>query len=243
MTLVVAGIDLAAGRGKTEVAVLTADGDSGRPRFHAARHVPVSSDEEILDVITHTAPCVIAIDAPLSLPRAVDVALHAAPEAASRTGTYGSPYTRAAERSPAWKDVGVRPLPVSFLGGLVFRAIALLPALRAVAPEATIIEVFPTGSLRQLGVTDRAATTAAGERLSKTSESARGVVQNGLSHWIDGIPDPVAHLVSADLLDALAAALTAICYAAHTYVAVGDADEGQIILPRAQERHPGTHCL
>lgn len=232
MTLVVAGVDLAAGRGTTELAVLDADGELGTtPRFRASNHVAVASDEQILGAISDSTPAVIAIDAPLSLPRAVAEALRGEPA----TGPLGSPYTRAAERSPVWSAIGVRPFPVSFLGGLTFRAITLVPRLKAVAPDATIIEVFPTASLRCLGITAHAAGSAGApaiKRQAKSAEAARMRVQRGLASRIEGLPDPEKRLLGADLLDALAAALTAVAFARGDCITVGDADEGQIILPR-----------
>lgn len=231
MTLLVAGIDLAAGRGTTELALLTQERDDARPRFDAGGHRSVSSDEDIVAVIAGVRPSVIAIDAPLSLPAPVAAALRSLTQAETAPSSAATPYTRAAERSPIWVELGIRPLPVSFLGGLTFRAIALVPKLHAAAPEAAIIEVFPTATLRRLGVTARESQTPHHKRLSKTSEAARMAVQGGLARWIAGLPDPQPALLSADLLDALAAALTAIAFAHRDYIAIGDADEGQIILP------------
>lgn len=231
-TLVVAGIDLAAGRGITEVAVLTAVGPAARPSFDAGAHAAVATNREICDVIAAAAPAVIAIDAPLTLPRPVAAAVRELPGAPISGGVAPSPYTRAAERSPVWGQIGMRPLPVSFLGGLTFRAIALLPELRAAAPDATIIECFPTATLRQLGVTSGAAGRGSAGRASKTSAEARSSVQRGLARLVDGVPDPATNLLGADLLDALAAALTALAFACGDSFAVGDEDEGQIMLPQ-----------
>ena len=234
MTLVVAGVDLAAGRGATELAVLAIDDAAARPRFDARDHVTVSTDEEIIGVIAGVSPAVVAIDAPLTLPRSVAAALGVGnrDNEGALVSPSTSPYTRAAERSPLWKELGVRPLPVSFLGGLTFRAIALLPALRAAAPAAAIIECFPTATLRQLGVTTCAPVAPREARIAKTSAAARTAAQRTLARWINGIPNPEAAMLSADLLDALAAALTAAVYASGDYLAAGDVDEGQIIVPR-----------
>lgn len=231
MTSVVAGIDLAAGRGKTELAVLRVGSGTGPPLFHAGDHVAVSTDEEIVDRIARSAPTVVAIDAPLSLPLAVAAALHGTTADRSGARSASSPYTRAAERSPLWREVGCRPLPVSFLGGLTFRAISLLPALRAAAPAARIIEVFPTASLRRFGIAAGEGNPPARKRPAKTTPTSRQFVQDGLSRWIEGLPSPHSALLGSDLLDALAAALTAVLYEQGAYEAVGDADEGQIILP------------
>jgi|SRR5579872_5080214 len=227
----VVGIDLAAGRGITEVAVLIAEAGSC-PVFDAASHRRVATDAEIVAVVSAAQPAVLAIDAPLTLPRAVmrglaggaDVgALPAAPTDASAGD---SPYTRAAEHDPIWATLSIRPLPISFLGGLTFRAITLVPRLRAAAPLADIIEVFPSATLRQLSITQ----SAAGGKATKTTEASRKLVQRGLRQYIEGVASPEHKLYGADLLDALAAALTAVAYLRGEYLTIGDPEEGAIIL-------------
>ena len=231
--IVVVGIDLAAGRGTTEVAALRLNAGDLLPVFDPTAHRAVQTDEEIVGLVATVRPAVIALDAPLSLPAAVAAALRG--EVAPLQGsTDNSPYTRAAERDPLWVRLGVRPLPVSFLGGLTFRALTLLPKLRARQPTAAIIEVFPTASLCILGI--RPAALAGGARRpAKSSDAARTAVQQGLRALVAGIPAPDAHLLGADLLDALAAALTALAHERGASVAVGDPVEGQIVLPRSAD--------
>lgn len=236
---VVLGIDLAAGRGITEVAALIVTDGSRTPLFEASSHRRVTTDDEILAVVADTQPAVLAVDAPLSLPRPVMQGLLSglsrgrANTEAPALSAAGSPYTRAAERDPIWTSLGIRPLPVSFLGGLTFRAISLLPKLHAVVPQAAIIEVFPSATLRCLGITSLAARgTAAQRRSMKTNEFSRQSTQRGLSAFIQGIPQPDDETYGADLLDALAAALTAVAYVRDAYVLVGDGVEGAIVLPR-----------
>jgi predicted nuclease with RNAse H fold len=144
-----------------------------------------------------------------------------------------SPYTRAAERDPLWGRLGLRPLPTSFLGGLTFRAIVLLPRLHARLPHASIIEVFPSATLRILGI--RPPKPGDGRRAAKTSPAARATTQAGLRMHIAGLPQPEVNLLDADLLDALAAALTAAYHLRGATLAVGDPIEGQIILPRRNQ--------
>ncbi|MGH2517200.1 MAG: DUF429 domain-containing protein [Ktedonobacterales bacterium] len=243
------GIDLAAGRGITEVAVLHMDDGDSHPVFDAGSHQRVATDAEIVAAVVVTQPAVIAIDAPLTLPRAVMRGLLtartagtsgegpfegggaplAAPALASAVDGYtaaSSPYTRAAERDPLWSALGIRPFPVSFLGGLTFRAISLLPHLRAAAPMAAIIEVFPSATLRQLGISK----PERGKRPPKTARESRRSAQLSLSMYIEGIADPEDSLYGADLLDALAAALTGISYLHNDFQRAGDVAEGTIIL-------------
>lgn len=220
----VAGLDLAAGRGISGVAILECD-DEALPRFIDRQSGEVVSDHDILAALTVSAPALIAIDAPLSLPLSVMAGLDAQ---YNDHLPFGSPYTRAAERDATWAYFGVRPLPVSFLGGLTFRAIALLPQLRQALPGAAIIEVFPTATLRLLGIGPHKSTA---RRLSKTTPVARTAVQSGLQAFVAGIPDSRDALLSADLLDALAAALTATFHLRGETQLLGNPGEGQIVVP------------
>jgi predicted nuclease with RNAse H fold len=219
----VVGVDLAAGRGTTEVAaLLLRPGET--PAYLAEHHRAVATDADIIAAVTGACPSVVAIDAPLSLPRPV----HAAVLGELYDDPSASPYTRAAERDVLWSQLGIRPLPVSFLGGLTFRAIALLPRLRAALPATALIEAFPSATLAALGISR---STAGTSKRGKATADARRAVQQGLSLWISGLPDPPGLLLSADLLDALAAALTAAAFASGTYCTAGDPAEGQIVVP------------
>lgn len=215
----VTGIDLAAGRGVTALATLALEG-AQRPRLLAI--TCPGSDDEIVEDVARARPTVIAVDAPLTLPGAL---------AAAFTGDlwrgHPSLHTRGAERDPLWRGLGLRPLPVSFLSGLTTRAMPLAQRLRAAAPSATLIEVFPTASLRALGIQPRT-----GSRVSKTAREARHATQHGLRRWVAGLDDPdlAGGLLSADALDALAAALTAAAFARGATLAAGDPTEGCIIV-------------
>ena len=226
----VAGLDLAAGRGHTALAFVELERGVGLPRWrHAAHDGPLVVDADIIAALAAEQPLVLAIDAPLSLPGRVAAAL-GLPSAAhvDPSNAASSPYTRAAERDPVWRTLGVRPLPVSFLGGLTFRALALLPLLRAALPGTTIIEAFPSGALAALGVRPAA---HEGPRAAKTTPRGRAAVQSGLRDHIRNVPNPASALLDADTLDALACALTAAAYARGRYRYAGDPREGQIILP------------
>lgn len=223
----VAGLDLAAGRGHTALATLDlAGGKLESPRLVAISS-PLVTDADIVAALAAQQPAVLAIDAPLSLPAPVAAALGLlATDEALDAGT--GPYTRAAERDPVWRTLGVRPLPVSFLGGLTFRALALLPLLRATLPETSIVETFPSGVLASLGVR---VPPREGRRQAKTTPQARAGVQAGLHARIHGLPDPATDLLDADSLDALACALAAAAFLRDNYRAAGDRHEGQIVLP------------
>lgn len=223
----VAGLDLAAGRGRTALAVLeTSAAIDGPPRLVAISPSLVA-DSQIVAAIVTEQPAALAIDAPLSLPARVAAALRL-PVAESAALADASPYTRAAERDPIWRALGVRPLPVSFLGGLTFRALTLWPLLRAALPDAAIVEAFPSGTFAALGIR---APNSEGRRPSKSTPQARASVQAGLRAHIGDMPDPASELLDADTLDALACALTAAAFLRGAYRSAGDAAEGQIVLP------------
>lgn len=220
----VAGLDLAAGRGVTALAALRLE-DDGSVRYDAEEQCHLTTDEEILQALTRLRPRVLAVDAPLSLPHAVISALglHVAD-----TPTRGSPYTRAAERDPMWSILGVRPFPVSFLGGLTFRALVLASRLRAAHPDIVLVETFPTATFRAMGFT----TNAPGERRPrKSSAEPRAALQRRLAESIFGVPPPDERLLDTDSLDAIGAAIAALAFDRGVYRAVGDVTEGQIILP------------
>lgn len=228
----VAGLDLAAGRGRTALTAVEWARADIVPTWQRTIDPPpvVVTDADIVATLMAQPPAVLAIDAPLSLPARVTAALGIATAAeADPVNADSSSYTRAAERDPIWREFGVRPLPVSFLGGLTFRALALLPLLRAALPHTTIIEAFPSGALAALGVRP---STREGSRAAKTAPRVRAWVQAGLRAHLRGVPDPADELLDADTLDALACALTAVAFARGTYRCAGDPREGQIILPR-----------
>lgn len=194
-------------------------GEAGPPHLESLSYP--SSDDQITAETLRLRPAVIAIDAPLTLPGPVAAALVGA-----EWGGHPSPYTRAAERDPHWRALGVRPLPVSFLGGLTFRAIPLAARLRAALPETALIEVFPNASLRSLGI------RPAGEgRAGKATIAARRETQAGLGAWVGGLPAASAEAepLSADALDAVVAALTALAYMRRLTLTAGDPTEGCII--------------
>ncbi len=226
----VAGLDLAAGRGRTALTVVELRHAIDRPCWQRATDSPaLITDSDIVAALSARQPAVLAIDAPLSLPASVAAAL-GLPDASNMGPPHPdmSPYTRAAERDPIWRTLGVRPLPVSFLGGLTFRALTLLPLLHAALPNMSIIEVFPTGTFAALGIRSP---RVEGIRTGKTTARTRAAVQDALRGHLCGLPDPATEPLDADTLDALACALAAAAYLRGSYHAAGDPREGQIILP------------
>lgn len=228
MESVVVGVDLAAGRGITAIATLQLSTvGSGAPASLTLCHLTHAADDDaILAEVARARPSHIGLDAPLTLP---------APIAAAVRGEYAptaaSPYTRAAERDPIWSRLGVRPFPVSFLGGLTFRAIPLAARLRAEHSTSQLLEVFPSAALAVLGLC--APRLSSQPRQKKATPDRRIATHTALARYITGLalPSPSTPALDADSLDALAAALTAAAAALGATHAIGESSEGCITLP------------
>jgi predicted nuclease with RNAse H fold len=206
------------------VAVALSLSERKHPPLTLIRQQIAASDDDLLAFVSAAMPSVLAIDAPLSLPASVVAAL-----AGETAPPHTSPYTRATERDPIWQTLGVRPFPVSFLGGLTFRAIVVAQRMRQRYPKVTVIEAFPTAAFAILGL--RISAQGAIRHVRKSSPEARRHIQQGLASYVAGLPVPDDTLLTADTLDAIGAALSAYAFVIDCYTAVGDASEGQIILP------------
>lgn len=111
-----------------------------------------------------------------------------------------------------------------------FRGTVLAACLRRALPEMRVVEVFPTAVMRIL---DMYGATEISAARRKTRADSRAERQRRMAHWITGRPSPGRMPQSADPLDALAAALTAVAVVCAASVAVGDDEEGRIVLPDA----------
>jgi predicted nuclease with RNAse H fold len=226
MESVVVGVDLSAGRGTTAMATLhlSSVGSGGLAALTLLRLAHAADDDAILAEVARARPSHIGLDAPLTLP---------APVAAALRGDYApttaSPYTRAAERDPIWSQLGVRPFPVSFLGGLTFRAIPLAARLRAEHSACQLLEVFPSAAFTVLGLI--APTQRGQPRLRKAAPDRRQATHTALARYISGLTPPSESTLDADSLDAIAAALTAAVATLGAAQAIGEPSEGCIILP------------
>jgi len=151
------------------------------------------SDDEILSFIKGHETKVIAIDAPLSLPRSGGL-------------------RRCDEEL---RRVGIRVLP-PILGGmkrLTERAIRLRGILEYMGYE--VIEVFPTGACKILGLPSK--------RMG--IDALRDAL---IAYGIRGMPDDVDQHV----LDAVICALVGLYYLRGEYMVFGDKVEGMIVMPR-----------
>jgi predicted nuclease with RNAse H fold len=150
-------------------------------------------DDEILSFINNHEARVIAIDAPLSLPRSGGL--------------------RRCDKE--LRGVGIRVLP-PVLGGmrrLTERAIRLREVLASKGHE--VIEVFPTGARKILGLPSR--------RMGV--DALRNAL---LSYGVRGLPDDV----DQHILDAVICALVGLYYLRGEYMVFGDDVEGMIVMPR-----------
>ena len=159
-------------------------------------HADVSralSDDEILFFVDEHDVEVVAVDAPLSFPRSGGL--------------------RRCDED--LRRAGIKVLPPT-LGGmrrLTERAIRLTEILRSRGHK--IIEVFPTGARKILGLPSR-------------KEGADALRKALTSHGVRGLPENV----DQHILDAVVCALVGLHYLEGDYIEFGDKSEGVIIMPR-----------
>lgn len=167
-------------------------------------------------LVERERPAVVAVDAPLFLPRGWHCLEWPCP-----TGVCPDPpwTLRAAERALYHEGIGVfATTKKSIIKPMVYRALALRRELEAIG--VAVIEVFPYASkVRLFGRPIPRKTTKAG------LDWLRGRLQ-GL---VPGLCD--AGRLGHDELDAIVAAYTAFLHCKGRSQVVGDADEGVIVLP------------
>jgi predicted nuclease with RNAse H fold len=146
----VIGVDLSGlsgrTRGRTWAAQLTLDRP---PRLIGTLRVGrgVAGDRELVDWISGRMPSVVAIDAPLTLPHSL------------LCGETGCPRCRPGSASYLERDVDAIAradgggMPFVMLAAIAFRGIYLARVLQRLGME--VIEVYPAGAYRAMGVTDR----------------------------------------------------------------------------------------
>ena len=150
-------------------------------------------DDEILAFIQERRPKLIAIDAPLSFPA-------------------GGENLRRCDRELV--KMGVRPLPPGLgpMRMLTERGIRLRRVLEGLGYK--VIEVFPTGAQKVLGLPSK--------------RDLKALRLGLISLGIKGIPEDV----DVHLLDAVTCALVGASYLKGEFVKVGDEREGVIIMPK-----------
>lgn len=174
-------------------------------------------DEEALSIASRHQPHFVAIDAPLSLPLGLDCLeeshlCHAKHQAPGRSG----------ERELAHFGIGCFwTTKRSIIKSMVYRGMALKRRLAVLG--FSVLEVYPYATKVILW----------GRRLpKKTSAEGMAFLSTHLGIVIQGLP-PV--IPNHDIADALVAAYTAYLHGLGKTLALGDPEEGEIIVPAFQD--------
>ena len=180
----------------------------------------VSTDPEIVATIGEIQPAIVAIDAPLSLPKGLCCL-----EEGCSCGQALSLAGRACERELA--RLGIPCFFTSkrsIIKAMVYRAISLSGELCARGYE--VIEIYPYASKVRLF----------GKSIpSKLKPAGLAALRTLVTGLMPSLTAQAAHL-SHDLCDALIAAYTGYLYYQGKAEPVGDAEEGLIFIPRLQVR-------
>jgi hypothetical protein len=168
----------------------------------------LGDDEAILAAVRAVAPRLVAIDAPLSLPRgrrSLDVP--------------GPPHLRACDRE--LQRLGIRFFPVTLgpMRTLTRRGIAL--AAKLAAGGVPSIEAYPGGAQDLLGIPRKG---AGAERLR------RALLRCGFTGSVED------RTITHDELDAVMCAYTGREHLAGRSLVLGDPTEGTLVLPQAPVR-------
>jgi hypothetical protein len=163
------------------------------------------TDGEILDRTSAARPRVVSIDAPLSLPRGRE-----------SLEKRGPPHFRECDKELLRMRIKFFPISLGPMRMLTARGIRLRDALKGDGTE--VIESFPGATQDILGVPRK----QAGLR-----ELERGLLGLGV-RWDE------SRERSGDELDAVTSALVGLMYLRKQYRAIGDPEEGLMILPPAR---------
>lgn len=175
------------------------------------------TDDELLEAIIKDKPDVVTIDSPLTLPKG---RLHVGDEDPTRA-THG--IIRQCERALRRRGIHVFWSLLPGMQQLTARGIRLAARLRDLGFE--VIEVFP-GAAQDVMLIPR-------------KQKGLEALEQGLTAW--GLTGAwQTKRVSHDELDAITAAMVGLFYLTNNYEAIGDEDEGQIILPRLTNADDST---
>jgi len=162
----------------------------------------VHQDNEILESAIRHSPHVVAVDAPLSMPRG------------RRSLDRPEPiHFRECDLELRRRRIKFFPITIGPMRGLTRRGIALRQSLEKLGFK--VIEVFPGGAQDVL-------------RLPRKQHSLPRLVRGLRTLGLKGLMPTV----TGDEADAATCALTGLLYLRGDHEALGDADEGQIIMPK-----------
>lgn len=195
--LIVVGVDLAGVETRpTGICVL---------RDNFVRILTVYKDEEIIGVIVMERPIVVAIDAPLSLPKGKN---------------FDSKYCiRACDKELMKMGIKFFPLNFKYMRNLTERGISLRKMLLDM--KFNVIETYPGGAQQILGL----------PRAKKNKEFLRLKLKEMFNLKGD-IDDE--NLTSHEI-DAVTCAIVGKLYLENNYIAIGDPDEMIMILPKPRK--------
>lgn len=162
-------------------------------------------DDEIVGSATQHRPSVVAVDAPLSIPKGRRSLDHREPI-----------HFRQCDLELRRRRIKFFPITIGPMRTLTKRGIALKQSLEGLGFK--VIEVFPGASQDVLGLPRKQ------HDLSKLIRGLRRLGLSGLKSTATG-----------DEADAATCALTGLAYITGDYEALGDVNEGQIIVPRRRQ--------
>jgi len=164
----------------------------------------VHKDIEILNSAVRHRPHVIAVDAPLSMPRG------------RRSLDRPEPiHFRECDLELRRRRIRFFPITIGPMRGLTKRGITVKRSLEKLGFK--VIEVFPGGAQDVLGLP---------RKQHSLPRLVRGLITLGMKRLMT--------TVTGDEADAATCALTGLLYLRGKYEALGDADEGQIIMPKTR---------
>jgi predicted nuclease with RNAse H fold len=176
----------------------------------AAQTRRIKSNGDLIAVTIAARPAVIALDSPLSLPKGRISVYDDDP------GRYIYGISRLCERQMLKRGIRSYPTLIRSMQQLTLRGMLLAQEFKAQAFE--VIECFPGGTQDILG-------------LPRKQKGLADLVQGLIRLGIKGDYLNASH----DEIDALTAALAGCFYLAGSYEALGDEEEGLLILPKANE--------
>jgi uncharacterized protein YprB with RNaseH-like and TPR domain/predicted nuclease with RNAse H fold len=183
----------------------------------------VNTDEEIISKILEVKPTIISIDSPLSLPRGRDCV-----DDSCACRVYG--ITRECERILKKRGINVYPCLIRSMQGLTLRGIKLAKVFEDKGFE--VIESYPGAAQDILGIPRK-----------KVNLKELEVDLTNLGIHIRSKNQTIAH----DELDALTSSLVGYLYLAGNYEALGNIDEGYLIVPsfngETNEKNQVAQCL
>jgi predicted nuclease with RNAse H fold len=169
-----------------------------------------SSDADLIAAVHAASPAIVAIDSSLGLPRGRCCA-----DDTCECRKYG--IMRECERILRKRGIHVYPTLIPSMQQLTLRGMALAGRLRAAGYA--VIECYPGATQDILGFP---------RKKVDLQKLERSLLDMGIASRSDR--DPVTH----DQIDALTAALAGYFYLAGRYEAIGNEDEGYLILPQIE---------